>query len=207
MPRMPNSLEVVKTDSVPVFQKMAQKLWQRTAVVVNGNLSLGDGANPDNIAGAWANVTTPAVPNTDFFITHNLGAVPVGYQVHQKSTACDVYNGSQPWNSTRICLRASVGNVALRLFIPGSTNKSIPFSPAGSPTPVPPVGTLLKRAVFTPDNVTQDWVLPATPAGGVIILAWNGLIQAITTSYTLAGVNIHTIFTASTGDTLEAYFL
>jgi len=91
--------------------------WQYVSKILNGLFSFGDGTNRDNIAGNWVNVTTPVAPNTDFAVNHNLGQLPVGYLVMQKSAACDVYTGSVAATKTQITLRATVGGVALRLFV------------------------------------------------------------------------------------------
>jgi hypothetical protein len=113
--KIANQLEHV--DAKNPFQMMLQKLWRNLAQTVNYSISFGDGTTPDNIAGVWVTFTTAASPNTDFVITHNLGRLPVGYIPMEKSAAVDIYNGSAAPTTTQATLRASVGSVAVRLFV------------------------------------------------------------------------------------------
>src|SRR5208282_6099789 len=99
------------------FVSMLQKILQRWAVIINGNLSFGDGVESDNISGAWVSVSTPGTPNTDFTVTHNLGRIPVGYLPMSKAAATDVYTGSVPATATQLTLRATATGVAIKLFI------------------------------------------------------------------------------------------
>lgn len=117
MPKITNSLGLVTKQDIPSLKRVLQTSWQQATGVVNGNLSFGDGVDSDNINGKWVNFITPTTPDTDFFIIHNLGRLPVGYQIHMKSVAADLYNGSQPATDTRICLRSNIGNVEMRVFI------------------------------------------------------------------------------------------
>jgi hypothetical protein len=99
------------------WEQMMDKIYRQLAKTFNGSIGFGDGTNADNISGAWANVVTPGTTNTDFTIAHNLGRLPVGYLVMEKSAPCDVYTGSVVATKNNITLRASVANVTLRLFI------------------------------------------------------------------------------------------
>ena len=91
--------------------------WVDLERVVNGQLDFGRIGEAGNIRGSWITAHTPVTPDTDFTVTHNLGAIPVGIDVKQKSGACDVYNGSVPHTQNTVTLRATVGNVDLTLFI------------------------------------------------------------------------------------------
>lgn len=92
-----------------------------------GNLTFGTGPNnlinkndqSQNIAGAWALVTAPVAPNTEFAVTHNLGKIPTGFDVKNKTAACDVYAGTTAWTTTQIFIKATVASVSLTLFILG----------------------------------------------------------------------------------------
>lgn len=84
------------------------------------NAPVSQAANPGssgNIKGTWINVTTPATPNTDFVVTHNLGSVPVGTDVKQKDSPCDLYTGSVPATSSQITMKATAASAKLTLFI------------------------------------------------------------------------------------------
>ena len=101
------------------------KRWKDLENTLNYNMEFGSPAdattgNPGsqgNIKGKWVTVTTPSTPNTDFVVTHNLGSVPAGIDLKQKSAACDVYNGSQPHTTTTATLRATTANTVLTLFV------------------------------------------------------------------------------------------
>lgn len=121
MPRVQNSLELKGRPKADVtwlspFTAMLQKLYQQLARTINGNLTFGDGTNPDNISVFYATVT-PAVANVDFVLTHNLNRVPAGYLAVEKSAACDVYTGSVAPTATQITLRSSVNGVTLRIMV------------------------------------------------------------------------------------------
>jgi len=99
------------------FASMLSKLWRRLAKVVNGGISFGDGTTADNINGVFVDVTTPGSANTNFNITHNLGRLSVGYIMLGKAAAVDVYDGTGTNTKTTTSLRATVANVAIRLFV------------------------------------------------------------------------------------------
>lgn len=116
MPQIPTSLQPVETKEIHLFQ-MLQKLWQLMTSVLNGQVSFGNGTNPDNIAGVWISVTSPVVANTDFTVTHNLNRIPVGYLTMEVDRVNVVYTGSVAATKTQITLRASVASAVLKLFI------------------------------------------------------------------------------------------
>jgi len=96
---------------------------------------------------------------------------------------------------------------------PGPTGPTGATGPPGPPGP-PGTGTAIARDTFTPDGITSVWTLSATPLGGVIILEWTGLIQALGVGYTLVGTTVTTLLpfsptspAADTGDSLSAYYL
>jgi hypothetical protein len=81
------------------------------------SLSVGNPGSVGNIKGAWVTVTTPKEPNTDFVVTHNLGVIPVGTDIKQKDSACDVYTGSKPATTSQITMRATAPSAKIVLFI------------------------------------------------------------------------------------------
>jgi hypothetical protein len=99
------------------FTRMLFSLWQGLALLINGNITFGDGTIIDNINGTWFNITAPVAPNTDFTLNHNLNRIPAGYLVMEKDRACDVYTGSVAPTTTQITLRATVASAVLRIFV------------------------------------------------------------------------------------------
>jgi hypothetical protein len=123
-------------ESLATFVTMLRSIYQHLTDVINGHIGFGDGTNADNVDGAWVNVVTPAAPNTDFTVNHNLGRLPVGYWIMQKDRAVDVYTGSVASTKTQLTLRATVASAVIRLFIigvllglftPQSKAQGIPF--------------------------------------------------------------------------------
>src|SRR5215469_9223478 len=114
--RIPGSLQETK-GSFDTFIRMMAQMWNILATTINGNISFGDGTSINNINGTWINTVTPNTPNTDFTLNHNLQRLPVGYLIMKKSAACDIYTGSVAPTSTAVTLRATAGNVVIRLFI------------------------------------------------------------------------------------------
>lgn len=100
-----------------MYGKTLNKLYQQMARVINGQLGFGDGSQLDNMAGAWANVTSSVATGTEFAITHNLGYVPIGYLVFTQNKPASFYLGSSAWTTTQIFLKADNSSVAVKLFI------------------------------------------------------------------------------------------
>ena len=98
------------------------RLYQTIARIINGGLGFGSGASAtstDNINNAWANVTTPAVPNTDFVVTHNLGRAVAGYWLALKDRGVDIYTSptanADPQHT--FIFRATVASAVVRIIL------------------------------------------------------------------------------------------
>jgi hypothetical protein len=83
------------------------------------NISFGLNGQTDNIAGAVINVLTPVTPNTEFEVDHNLGIIPSGFLVINKTAAVDLYASGTPWDETAIYLCATVRAVGVTIFVLG----------------------------------------------------------------------------------------
>ncbi len=99
-----------------------RRLYENLARIVNGQLGFGTGGSPtatDNVNNTWANVVTPAAPNTDFVVTHNLQRVVAAYWLALKDRAVDVYTSptvnADPTH--KIILRATVASAVVRLIL------------------------------------------------------------------------------------------
>lgn len=62
-------------------------------------------------------VTTPATPDTDFVIEHQLGRVVESWLVVHKSAACDLYLSPTAQTDSRLILRATVASVVIRVVL------------------------------------------------------------------------------------------
>lgn len=119
MPHILYTLDFTPTEppEIKKWSLMIRKLYEQLARIVNGLISFGDGVTRDNIDGEWASVTTPATPDTDFTITHNLMRLPVGYIVMGQSVAGIIYNGDIPPTTTQITLKCNVASDTILIFI------------------------------------------------------------------------------------------
>jgi len=112
--RVPTKLDEVWLRSLLITLK---RQYEETARALNGRIGFGDGTDSENIEGTWVSVTTPGTPNTDFTVTHGLDRLPAGFLVMSKAAAVDVYDGSVAATVSQITLKATVGSVAVVLFI------------------------------------------------------------------------------------------
>jgi len=119
MPRILYTVDYTPMDP-PELKKwslMIRKLYEQLARVVNGLISFGNGQSRDNIDGEWVSTTTPATPDTDFTVTHNLMRLPVGFLVMNQSVAGIVYQGSLPSTTSTMTLRCSEASDNILIFV------------------------------------------------------------------------------------------
>lgn len=97
------------------------KTYLDRVIKVYFNISFGQKTdNTDigqNISGFWATGTSPATANTQFTVNHQLGRVPVGFDLKRANAAASFYDSGTTWTSTQIFLKASAASVAYTLFI------------------------------------------------------------------------------------------
>lgn len=84
-------------------------------------ISFGDATQAQteeqNIDGAWITGTSNAVANTEKAFTHQLGRVPIGFQVFHKDKAGDFYIGVTAWTSDTVYLKCSVASVTFKIML------------------------------------------------------------------------------------------
>ena len=93
-----------------------EKLYQLT----HGRIEFGSGVDGErgvNISGEWQVIADTGSANTEFSVTHTLGAVPVGYIVTKISNAGVIYDSGTAWSDTTIYLKSSGANSAVSLFL------------------------------------------------------------------------------------------
>lgn len=96
---------------------------------LNGRIDFGSPQGqskkvPGNIDGVWPGtltagymITTPGA-NVEFTVTHNLGRIPVGYDVKSKDKAAHVYDSRKNlWTTTQMFLKCDVATVQIVLFV------------------------------------------------------------------------------------------
>lgn len=98
------------------FDNDLQKLF----TAMQGRIRFGtgaDGARGENIEGEFQVVSDTGSANTEFAVTHTIGAVPIGYIVIKNSKAGTVYDGTTSWTSTTLYLRHEAANAAITVFL------------------------------------------------------------------------------------------
>jgi hypothetical protein len=125
MPKIASTLNSLPPSKDKTWTSWRQ-IYEQLARVVNGNVGFGNPTSgSDNIGGQWGKVNesttivTPATPNTDFTVTHNLGQPAVGIDVKSKNKAVDVYTSptANPHPATQTILRATAASATITLFI------------------------------------------------------------------------------------------
>jgi hypothetical protein len=85
-----------------------------------GNIRFGDasdGEEGENIAGEFQVVSDTGNIDTEFSITHTLGATPLGYIVTKINKGGVIYDSGTAWTDTTIYLKCSAANAAVTLFL------------------------------------------------------------------------------------------
>lgn len=71
----------------------------------------------DNIDGVLIKVPNSGTANTEFTIVHNLGRIPVGFDVKRINSASTVFDSGTAWTKTKMFLKCSGGNAIITLFV------------------------------------------------------------------------------------------
>lgn len=86
---------------------------------INGNLSFGTIGAKGNLKGQFFTVTTPGA-NTEFSITHSLGAVPTAVFTAWISNGGSIYQGpttGTAWTTTTVYLKCTTAAATISVFI------------------------------------------------------------------------------------------
>lgn len=115
MPRLDPTFEIAGSSSDPwtnSFFRLFRNKWTQLVTLLNGQIGIGNGTTIDNINGVWVTVTTT---QANFVVTHNLGRVPVGWQIWSKNGFEDLKFISS--TTTTLTLAGLNGGVSVLLFI------------------------------------------------------------------------------------------
>lgn len=86
---------------------------------LKGRVRLGTGTDGDrgeNIAGEFQ-VVTSSTADTQFTVSHGLGAVPIGFIVTKINKGGVVYDSGTTWTDTAIYLKCSAATATMTLFL------------------------------------------------------------------------------------------
>jgi len=88
---------------------------------LNNGLSLGNGVSgyqAGNLDAQYIDVLTPGVADTAIEVPHDLGRVPIGYEVVRRDKAAVVYDADAgSWNERRFYVKANVASVTVKLRV------------------------------------------------------------------------------------------
>ena len=76
-----------------------------------------DGSRGENVSGEFQVVADTGSANTEFSITHTMGAVPIGYLVTNIDKGAVIYDSGTAWTTTQIHLKSTVANCAVTVFL------------------------------------------------------------------------------------------
>lgn len=97
---------------------LTEKVWTKLVQIVNGQIGFGSpSVGADNLDLVWLSTTTPAVADTEFTLTHNLGRVPSGYTIMSIDKAGIVYKGTTAWTTTQLSLKCNQASAAAVIIV------------------------------------------------------------------------------------------
>ena len=88
--------------------------------LTQGRVRLGDASDGElgeNVSGQFQVVADTGAADTEFTVSHGLGAVPIGYLLLNIDKAGVVYDSGTAWTSSNVYLKCSVANCAVTLFL------------------------------------------------------------------------------------------
>jgi hypothetical protein len=123
---MPNEILLIKDEQL---KQALVSMWNNLSKSINGGLYLGSTQEqakgflgnvnavwPGTMAGGYA-ITTPGA-NVEFTVTHNLGRVPIGYDIKSIDAAAHIYDSRKTlWTTKVMFLKSDVAGVHLVLFV------------------------------------------------------------------------------------------
>lgn len=101
-------------------QKSIHRFIEDIHKFVNGRkISFGQqvDSGDQNIEGRMVETVDTGLANTEFSFIHNLGRIPLFYDVKYTDKATSIYDSGTPWTTTRAFFKSSTANVRIRLFI------------------------------------------------------------------------------------------
>jgi hypothetical protein len=115
---------VAKPNQVPdEFELQVDNDLVNIFTALKGRIRFGTGTNGDrgeNISGEFQNFTSDASANTEFSVTHTLGAVPIGAIVLWQDKSGSLYQGPTTgtnWTSTTIYFKSAGTSVNYLVFL------------------------------------------------------------------------------------------
>lgn len=124
---VPKGLDQIEEGPI---KKVFSHMWVELNRVINTGITLGSpqaqaSKQGGNIQAVWPGqlkngytIQTPNAPDTEFTVTHNLGTIPIGYDVKSQDAAGIVYDSRRTsWTKTQMYLKCNVANMNIVLFV------------------------------------------------------------------------------------------
>jgi hypothetical protein len=121
--RVGKGLTLDESQELPTQIRMLDVQLKRLVNAFQGRIRFGDGTDEEegeNIAGEFQLFTSDATPNTEFSVTHQLGAIPIGRIILYQDKAGSLYQGPSTgtaWTSTTVYFKCDVASVAFLVFL------------------------------------------------------------------------------------------
>ena len=90
---------------------------------LNGRIRFGDAADEEqgeNVQGEFQLFTSDGTPDTEFSVTHGLGAIPLGRIILHQDIAGHLYQGpttGTSWTDTTAFFKSDVASVTFLIFL------------------------------------------------------------------------------------------
>ena len=112
-------MQITKPQSYRVPDTHFRRVWEDIYKLVNRNISYGHQVNgqDQNIDGMLIEVPDTGLANTEFAVTHNLGRVPLFYDIKYMSLATQVFDSGTAWTASQIYLKSTTAHVKIRIFV------------------------------------------------------------------------------------------
>ena len=113
------SIQNDKTDVKKLYISLVNDI-KKIIDCLSGRVRFGtgtDGARGENIAGEFQVIADTGNINTEFTVTHTVGAVPIGFLMINSDKGGVVYDSGTAWTSTNIYLKCSAANAAITIFL------------------------------------------------------------------------------------------
>lgn len=112
-------MKIIRPNTYSITDPNQKRFVEDIFKLIKRNISFGTTVNGEdqNISGQMVEVLNTGLANATFTVTHNLGRIPLFYDVKYINVNGVVYDSGTAWTKTQIFLKCSIINAHVRLFI------------------------------------------------------------------------------------------
>jgi hypothetical protein len=112
-------MQIVRPKTFDIQDPRQKRFIEDIYKLVQRNISFGTQVNggDQNIAGQMVEIANTGTANTQFTVTHNLGRIPLYYDVKYINGNGVVYDSGTAWTKTQAFFKCSLANAKVRLFV------------------------------------------------------------------------------------------